>query len=203
MMPKQMKKAHSHDLSLSLKKPELASSIPPSFYSSENLTLQEIEVIFRKSWIGIGRSDIVSSPGDYITLDIANQQIILLRDKKCRLRAFANTCRHRNARIIDGKGSCKGLRCPFHSWFYDLEGKLITAPGMTSAVGFKKDNYGLISFLAEERFGFAFISLDKKPPSIDDYLGNFANFHNPWPLEELVTVRRREIVVDCNWKMFL
>ena len=127
-MPKQVKKTISYDLSLSLEKAELASSLPPPFYTSKTLAQQEIELFFRQSWIGVGRSDIVSVPGDYITLDVANQQIILLRDKRSKLRAFANTCRHRNARIIDGKGTCKGLRCPFHSWFYDLEGKLISKP---------------------------------------------------------------------------
>ena len=202
-MPKTVEKTVSYDLSLSLKKAELASSLPPPFYTSKTLAQQEIELFFRQSWIGVGRSDIVSAPGDYITLDVANQHIILLRDKKSKLRAFANTCRHRSARIIDGKGSCKGLRCPFHSWFYDLEGKLISAPDMINAVGFKKNNYGLIQYLAEERFGFVFVSIDRDATSIDDYLGNFADFHKSWPLERLVTVRRREIIVECNWKMFL
>ncbi|MED5531187.1 MAG: aromatic ring-hydroxylating dioxygenase subunit alpha, partial [Pseudomonadota bacterium] len=202
-MPKTVEKKVSYDLSMSLKKAELASSLPPPFYTSKTLAQQEIELFFRQSWIGVGRSDIVSGPGDYITLDVANQHIILLRDKKSKLRAFANTCRHRSARIIDGKGSCKGLRCPFHSWFYDLEGKLISAPDMINAVGFKKKNYGLIQYLAEERFGFVFISINRDATSIDDYLGNFADFHKSWPLERLVTVRRREIIVECNWKMFL
>ena len=202
MIHKQIKKK-SYDLALSLQKAELAYSLPPLFYTSNTLAKQEIELFFRKSWIGVGRSDSLPDPGNYMTLDVANQQIILLRDSTSKLRAFANTCRHRNARIIEGHGTCKGLRCPFHSWFYDLEGKLISAPNMTSAVGFKKDNNGLISYLAEERFGFIFVSLSKDTPSIDKHLGNFANFHKPWSLEKLVTVRRREIIVDCNWKMFL
>ena len=82
-------------------------------------------------------------------IEIANQNIILLRDSRYKLRAFANTCRHRNARIIDGKGSCKGLRCPFHSWFYNLEGELISAPCMETNPNFRKEElcFTMVSFL--------------------------------------------------------
>ena len=198
-----MKKPNLYDLSLSLKRADLASSIPPIYYTSNDILKKEIDLLFRDSWFGAGRSDIVSLPGDYITLDIAGQNIILLRDKKNNLRAFANTCRHRNARIINGKGTCNGLRCPFHSWFYNLEGKLISTPNMETTTNFKKEDYNLIEYKAEERLGFAFISFNNNVTKLDTHLGNFEEIHSCWPLEKLKTVRRREIIIDCNWKMFL
>lgn len=180
-----------------------ASSLPPSCYTSPAVAEAEINHIFRQSWIGVGRADVVASPGDYITLDIADQQIILLRDNTGQLRAFANVCRHRGARLIDGQGECKGLRCPFHSWFYGLDGRLVAAPHMEKAQGFDKAKNSLISYHAEERLGFAFVCLNQEAPPIDEYLGDFVNIHAPWPIETLVSVRRQETVVDCNWKMFL
>ena len=202
-MPKGVEKIDNDDFSLSVQRPELASSLPPGVYTSEDMTEREINHFFRQSWIGVGRSDVVSVPGDYIALDIAKQKIILVRDNQNNLRAFANTCRHRSARIVDGKGSCKGFRCPFHSWFYDLEGKLISAPNMTQAYDFQKNKNGLIQFQAEERFGFAFVCLKKDSPDLDTWLGNFFKFHDGWPLIDLKSIRRREIVVNCNWKIFL
>ena len=83
-----------------------ASSLPPSCYTSPAAIEAEIAHIFRQSWFGVGRADIVASPGDYITLDVADQQIILLRDKAGQLRAYANVCRHRGARLVDGQGEC-------------------------------------------------------------------------------------------------
>lgn len=180
-----------------------AYSLPPTCYTSKSVAHSEINQIFRRSWIGVGRADQVSAPGSYTTLDIAGQNIILLRDHSGELRAYANTCRHRGARLIDGQGSCKGLRCPFHSWFYGLDGQLISAPHMHSAVGFNKPDYGLITYRAEERAGFAFICLDPAAPSIDNYLGDFVALHAPWPITSLVSIRRRETVVNCNWKLFL
>ena len=186
-----------------VKPAEEASSLPPICYTSSDIVDQEIQTIFRGSWIGVGRSDIVKEPGNYICLDFAEQSVILLRDKNGKLRSFANTCRHRGARLLDGKGSCKGIRCPFHSWFYGIDGKLISAPHMNKAQNFDKNENGLIEYLAEEYLGFAFICLNRNGESFNSSLSDFQDIHSPWPIESLVSVRRRELTVNCNWKMFL
>ena len=180
-----------------------ASSIPPAYYTSDDLAKAETETVFRSGWIGVGRADVVRNPGDFVTLDIAGQSIILLRDKSGQLRAHANTCRHRGARLVDGGGNCKGLRCPFHSWFYGLDGALVAAPHMDKARDFDKSENGLISYRAEERLGFAFLCLSPDAPDLDTYLGDFADLHAPWPMDRLVSVRRQVVEVDCNWKIFL
>lgn len=198
-----MNKAFDLDLTECRKAATEASSLPPKCYTSDDIAEIEIETVFRKSWIGVGRSDMVRSAGDFITFDIAKQNVVLLRDTEGKLRAFANSCRHRAARVVNGSGSCKGLRCPFHSWFYGLDGKLVAAPHMESATGFDKSEYGLVAYRAEERAGFVFICLSADAPDLDTYLGDFTALHSPWPLESLVTVRRQEVEVDCNWKMFI
>ena len=180
-----------------------SNSLAPKFYTSASHVEEEINRIFREGWIGVGRGDMVPSPGEYITLDLAGQNILLLRDRDNALKAYANTCRHRAARLLDGSGTCKGIRCPFHSWFYGLDGRLISAPGMDGAAGFDKANYGLIEYSAVERAGFVFLNLSETVSDIDAILGDFAATHAPWPLETLVTIRRRELTVACNWKLFL
>ncbi len=202
-MSKQMHKIYEPELVNCVKPVEAASSIPPFYYTSDRAAADEVEMVFRRSWIGVGRTDIVRAPGDFITLDIAGQSIILLRDTLGQLRALANSCRHRGARLIDGSGNCRGLRCPFHSWFYGLDGKLAAAPHMERARDFDKADNGLISYRAEERLGFAFLCLSPNAPELDSYLGDFAELHAPWPLDQLLTARRREVDVDCNWKIFL
>ncbi len=182
---------------------EQAECLPPVCYTDADITASEETELFRHGWIGIGRADQVAKNGDFTTLDFAGQTAILLRDQSGTLRAFANTCRHRAARLVEGSGNCRGLRCPFHSWFYGLDGRLVSAPGMEAATGFDKGQNGLISYRAEERHGFAFLCLDPNAPSIDEHLGDFADFHAPWPLETLVTARRRTTEVACNWKAFL
>ncbi|SLN34526.1 Anthranilate 1,2-dioxygenase large subunit [Falsiruegeria litorea R37] len=182
---------------------EEASSLPPQCYITDGSQHAEVEGFFRRGWVGVGRSDMVVGPEDYITLDFAGQTVLLLRDKDGQLRAYANTCRHRGARLVDGEGTCKGIRCPFHSWFYALDGRLVSAPQMEAAKGFDRADNGLIAYRAEERAGFVFVCLDQAAGPLDDHLGEFLDLHAPWPLAELRTVRRRELEVDCNWKMFL
>lgn len=191
------------DLSRSLQPADQAQCLPPACYTQPAVTDAEQARLFRRCWLGVGRADMVAAPGDYITLDIAGQAILLLRDKGGSLRAFANTCRHRAARLVDGQGRCKGLRCPFHSWFYALDGRLVSAPRMDEVDGFDKAGHGLIAYRAEERAGFAFVCLDADAPPLNDQLGDFEALHAPWPLAALKTVRRQEIGVDCNWKAFI
>ncbi len=198
-----MNKIDEFDLSASMARAETALSIPPACYREPEVCDAEIERIFRRSWLGVGRADMLAGPGSYRSLDIAGQNIILLREKDRAPRAYANTCRHRAARLVDGEGTCKGLRCPFHSWFYGLDGRLIQAPRMDDVPGFDKADNGLIAYRAEERHGFLFVCLDAAGRALDDHLAGFADIHAPWPLDGLVSVRRQEIEVSCNWKAFI
>ena len=198
-----MSRASNLQLEECRRQADLASSLPPEYYTSPQIAEVEIDRIFRACWIGVGRSSMVENPGDYIALDVAGQSIILLRDTDGRLRVFANTCRHRGARLVDGAGTCKGLRCPFHSWFYTLDGRLVAAPHMERANAFDKHQFGLVSYAADEVDGFAFVNLSAEPPALEDALGDFSRIHTPWPLQTLVSARRQELLVDCNWKSFL
>lgn len=180
-----------------------ASSLPPRAYTSFEMARAETETVFRSGWIGLGRTDIVRAPGDFAALDVAGHSMILLRDKDGCLRAHANTCRHRGARLVDGEGNCKGLRCPFHSWFYGLDGRLVSAPKMEAASGFRREENGLISYHTAEAAGFAFVCFAPEAPPLDVQLSGFSALHADWPLDALRTLRRRELEVDCNWKLFL
>lgn len=182
---------------------EEAASLPPACYRDEAVLKAEIETIFRRRWVAIGRADRFRASGDYETLDIGNLPLIVLRDKQGALRAFANACRHRGARLLEGAGNCRGIRCPFHSWAYKLDGRLAGAPQMEAARNFDKGDYGLVQFRVAEDSGFAYLCLDEGTPALERQLGDFARRHAPWSLGRLVTTRRRVLEVACNWKAFL
>jgi len=182
---------------------ESASTLPPACYSDVSLTDTERDAIFRTSWIGVGRSDQWSKPGDYSALNIAGFAIIIIRDKSNTLKTFANTCSHRGSLMLKGSGNVQTISCPFHRWTYSLEGDLRGAPEMQSTPDFQKADHGLVAFRCEEREGFAFICLDDETENIDNWLGDFSDLHAPWALGSLVTTRRLEFEVDCNWKCFL
>jgi phenylpropionate dioxygenase-like ring-hydroxylating dioxygenase large terminal subunit len=180
-----------------------ASTLPPVCYANQTLFQWELESLFHRSWLGIGRTDRWHDPGDYTAMDMAGAPIIVLRDNDGDLRAYANTCRHRGARLLDGEGSCRTIRCPFHRWTYALDGRLLMAPRMDKTENFQLEEHGLIPLRIDSCDGFAFVCFDETCEPLADWLGNFTRLHAPWLLSDMVCTRRREFEVACNWKSFL
>ncbi len=182
---------------------ETSATLPPACYADASVAELERDAVFRTSWVGIGRWDQWKTPGDYSALTIAGMPVIIVRDKSQTLRVYANTCRHRGSMMLEGSGNAQTISCPFHRWTYGLDGELRGAPDMPNGAVFNKCDHGLIEFRAAERDGFAFICFDNDAEDIDVWLGDFSDVHRPWNLASLVTTRRMELEVDCNWKGFL
>ena len=182
--------------------PDTAATLPPACYTDPALYLVERDAVFRQGWVGVGRSDRWPNPGDYAAVEIGEVPVVVVRGADGRLRAFANSCSHRAAQVALGEGNAKRLRCRFHFWTYDLDGRLIGAPSMQRTPGFDPADHGLHEFALVERHGFVLVSLAADPPDVDAWFGDFPDIHAPWSLESLVTARRRELTVACNWKAF-
>ena len=178
-----------------------ASSLPAACYSDLAVHLVERDTVFRHGWIGVGRFDRWPDVGGFSAMDLGGVPVVVVRDEG-RLRAFANTCSHRSSQVMVGDGNCSRMRCPFHFWTYGLDGRLLGAPSMQRTAGFDRADHGLQEFALVERHGFVFVSLEESPPPIDGWLGDFGEVHEPWALADMVTTRRREFTVDCNWKGF-
>ncbi|NKB62880.1 MAG: Rieske 2Fe-2S domain-containing protein [Gammaproteobacteria bacterium] len=180
-----------------------ASSLPAACYHSESILKQEHALIFQHHWLGLGRADRFTTPGQFETVEISNVPLILMMDNQGELHAFNNACRHRGARLLNGNGSTTGIRCPFHSWYYGTDGRLVSAPQMENTKGFCKEAAGLVEFSLRIHAGFIFVCFNPDPPDFDKHIGDFDEIHAPWPIDTLVSTRRISIEVNCNWKLFL
>ena len=178
-------------------------TLPPAVYVDPDVALAEREILFRRGWVGCGRSDRWPEPGSCTAIEIGGAPILIARDATGKLRAFANSCRHRGTRLIEGSGRLARITCPFHAWTYGLDGRLMRAPRMESAENFDPADYGLHPYLVEERAGFVFVCLDREAIPIDAWLGDFEAVHAPWTLDRVFTTRRRKLDVACNWKLFI
>ena len=179
------------------------AGIPPACYADAALLSLERRAIFRRGWLGLGLASRWPNPGDYSAVDVTGIPLIVVRNRDGRLKAFANSCRHRNSTLLEGSGNCNKIKCPFHWWTYDLDGRLKVYPRMEKAADFDPAENGLIEFPLQNRFGLVFLSLDRDPPAIDEWLGNFDRFHAQWRLDDLSVTRVREFEVACNWKTFI
>lgn len=180
---------------------DTAFTLPPAAYADGRLHAREQALVFRRGWVGVGRRDRWADVGDYVTVDIGGVPVVVIRSEDG-LHAFSNTCRHRASQVVTGEGNCTRMRCPFHSWTYALDGRLVGAPDMHRTPGFDKGEHGLFEFSVADRFGFVFVSIEESPPSIDDWFADFESLHAAWPVEDLVMTHRREFTVECNWKAF-
>jgi len=181
----------------------LSLGIPPACYADEGLLSLEKHAVFHHGWLVLGRADRWPAAGDYAALEIGGVPIIVLRNKSGELKAFANSCRHRGSQMLTGDGNCNKIKCPFHWWTYDLDGKLKVYSRMESAVDFNADEFGLVEFPVVLHDGMAFVSFEDEPSSIEVWLADFSTFHEPWGLERWKVARVREFEVQCNWKTFI
>ena len=191
-------------LYVDVRKPTLeARHLPRWCYLSEDFYQRELERIFLRTWTFIDRVDVIPEPGDYITVDTFAGPVMVLRDNQGVIRAFANTCRHRGSRLLKGQGNCRSIVCPYHSWTYDLEGRLQRALGMEKTTGFEREGLGLKPIRLESWGGFMFINFDEDGESLLDQLGDLTLRYESYKFEDMVCTRRTEYTVECNWKLLL
>jgi phenylpropionate dioxygenase-like ring-hydroxylating dioxygenase large terminal subunit len=180
-----------------------AATLPPACYHDPDFYRREIERVFSAGWTMVGRLDQVPSRGDYFTVDYADIDLIVMRDLQGEVRAFGNTCRHRGARLLDGRGTARSIVCPYHSWTYSGDGALKGAAGMEETAGFRKEDHGLVEAPAENWGGFIFVSVDPGGVSLADWLGELPGKLAMYRLEDMVATRRESFRVKCNWKLWV
>jgi choline monooxygenase len=180
---------------------EDARAMPPSVYTSPEFLAREIETIFSKEWICVGRASRLADTGDYLTYELAGQPIVVLRDQEGHLRAFSNVCLHRMSTLLEGSGNKRAIVCPYHAWTYGLDGRLRGAPFMNETTGFCKDDYVLPSIRCEEWLGWIYLTLDQDHPSVASALRPLEHMIAKYEMENYVECFREAHVWDTNWKV--
>ena len=139
---------------------EQAHAMPKSVYTSPEFLALEQQHIFGAEWLCAGRAEALPNPGDYLTMQIAGEPVIVLRDRDGQMRALSNVCRHRMSTLLEGRGSVRSIVCPYHAWTYNLDGSLRGAPAMTLNQGFCKDRIGLPQVRCTVWQGWIMVSLN-------------------------------------------
>jgi phenylpropionate dioxygenase-like ring-hydroxylating dioxygenase large terminal subunit len=181
-----------------------ACLLPPGLYTSEQWYAFEKEAIFGRSWLCVGRASQIPEPGDWYAFEIADEPLIVVRDKGDNVRVLSAVCQHRGMVVVEGSGNCSKFTCPYHHWSYGLDGRLLGTPAMEQAIGFDKKDHGLPALPVELWHGFIFTTFDPDPPplapslwELDEPLANFE-------LETSV-FRAGKTLTDLpwNWKVML
>jgi Rieske 2Fe-2S family protein len=197
----------------------LERSLPRASYVEESAFSREREAILMADWFCVGRSESISEVGEYLTVDVAGESIIVVRQSDGTLGGFYNLCRHRGTRLVPerpcqpsetaGPSGCFAgtIRCPYHAWTYALDGRLRAAPFLPELRHYR-DQLSLHGVDVGTWGGFVFVRLDPAAPadserSLEHWLGAVPERLARYALDELRVGERRLYDVAANWKVIL
>jgi nitrite reductase/ring-hydroxylating ferredoxin subunit len=184
---------------------------PVEAFVSPEYARAEADRLWSKVWQHAGRVEEIPKPGDYITYEVGEDSILIVRTATGVIKAYHNVCPHRGRRLIDTPpgenracGNKKALVCGFHGWTYNLDGKNtyvldkedwkgVLDEKRTSLCEIKVDTWG----------GWLFINMDPNAVGLREYLEPAAGFLDPFEFAKMRYKWRQWVIFDCNWKTAL
>ncbi len=184
----------------------LEPSLGRDDYCAPDVFELERRTIFHRGWYLALRADSLE-PGGRTVVDVVGESVLVTRSLDGALHAFANTCRHRGARLCDegsrtGQGS---IMCPYHAWTYALDGRLISTPHLDTTDDERAD-LALWRIAIAEWQGFVFVSIAAEPPPFTEWLSDNAPelvALTRYEFGALVTGARTVSTVRANWKVIV
>lgn len=197
------------DLSPVMQPVSTARGLPNAHYTDPATWQEERRSVLFANWSGIGFAANVPEPGDACPVDFQGVPLLMLRDHDGALRVFQNTCRHRGMILLDKPGKIRGtIRCPYHSWCYNLDGGLrstphVGGPGQNIHPEIRRDELGLIEIPSHCWLGVVFVNIDGRAAPFakvhGDLLARWAEFDRP--LYHDAQDCAFALDVRCNWKL--
>jgi phenylpropionate dioxygenase-like ring-hydroxylating dioxygenase large terminal subunit len=180
--------------------------LPAERYVSQEFYELERKYLWPNSWLYAGHKDQFPVVGSYMVFDqVPGMPVVIVRDEDC-YRAFYNTCSHRGGcLVIERQGVCAGkrLKCGYHAWTYDFNGKLIGIPDQADFHHIDKSKRGLTKLRCETWSGWVFINADLDAAPLTDQLGTVREQMDQFDPDRLTLINRYHYDVACNWKVLM
>jgi choline monooxygenase len=181
-----------------------ASTIPAAWYTDQRVAQLERERLFGRTWQAVARVDQVANVGQFVTIELAGEPLLVVRGSDNQLRAFFNVCRHHAAAVAtEEHGNASILRCPYHGWSYGLDGSLKGAPEFEGVCDFDRSQNGLVPVRVDTWEQFVLVNLDPDAKPLPEFLGGLTQRVAPLNLSSLHFFERRIYALNCNWKVFV
>ena len=175
-------------------------SLDQRFYKDTSIFDLEKHNIFYNSWIFIGHESQIPNKGDFFVYKLLDEEIIVLRNKENKVKAFFNVCRHRGSRVcLEEKGNTSRFSCPYHSWTYNLDGKLLAAKSLRE--GIDKSKLGLHPCNIESASGMLLINLSDNPQSLKNLQSDLKEPFEMFGFKDLKVAAHKNYPIASNWKL--
>lgn len=180
-----------------------------SIYTDPQVYEEEMRRIFDRTWVYVGHESELPAPGDYKTVVVGRQPLVISRHEDGQIYALYNRCRHRGAVVCrEERGHSNFFRCRYHNWVYANSGALI---GMAQASGYPEDldrsRYGLVPVARLGSYrGLLFVNLSSSGPSLEEHLEPVRKYVDYWfgrsPTERIqVILPPHRYEYPGNWKL--
>ena len=177
-------------------------SLPQGFYVDPAMHEADLAAVFGTEWLFACNSCEIPKPGEFLTLEVGVNPIVIVRDRDGQVRAFHNSCRHRGSRICGKeKGRANRLVCPYHQWVYELDGSLINARQMPA--DFDRSAYGLNPVHIEVICGMVYICLAETPPDLSRFRAGVTPYIAPHQPDRTKVAFEMTLIEDANWKLVI
>lgn len=179
--------------------------VPAARYSDPVFAGLERDAVFGRSWLMVAHRDELPAPGDYRLVDQVDRPIVLVHGTDGVVRAFHNTCRHRGAALVTDVSGNTGRRltCPYHSWVYDLDGRLAGYPDAHNFAELDASCLGLTPVRCQTWGPLIFVNLDPDAAALADALAPVSSELDELDslTERLRLITRTSVDIDGNWKL--
>jgi len=186
-----------------------ANGLPNEHYINHDIFEEEKHALLFSNWAGLAVGADVPETGDAVPITFLGMPLLLIRDRSSRIRVFQNTCRHRGMILVETAQKIEGaIRCPYHSWCYATDGRLISTPhvggpGKNTHKDIDRTTLGLTEIRTHIWRDVVWINVDGKAPPFEqamkDAIQRWAEFEQP--MHHGGADSRFDLTVKCNWKL--
>jgi choline monooxygenase len=204
-----MSHSQTNDLSHVRQPIAKANGLPNAHYIDPGVFAEERQAVLFDTWAGLAVAADVPEIGDAVPVTFLGIPLLIVRDKNAEVRVFQNTCRHRGMILVDAPRKIEGaIRCPYHSWCYSTDGRLVSTPhvggpGQNTHDGIDRALLGLIEIRSHIWMDVIFINISGDAAPFEhmhsDLLKRWAEFDKP--LHHGGADSRFQLSVNCNWKL--
>ncbi len=186
-----------------------ANGLPNAHYIDQNVFDEEKSAVLFDNWAGLAVAADVPEVGDAVPVTFLGMPLLIVRDKQSNVRVFQNTCRHRGMILVEAPRKIEGaIRCPYHSWCYATDGRLVSTPhvggpGRNTHDGIDRALLGLVEIRSHIWMDVIFINVSGTAPAFAeahaDLLARWSEYDQP--LHHGGADSRFQLEVNCNWKL--
>lgn len=175
---------------------------------TEETYKRDIDTIFKKSWLAVGHDYDLPNPGDFKTRKLPglNYNVLIVRGKDGKIRAFHNICRHRGNMLVckEHGNSRAGFSCGYHGWTYNIDGSVRGVTDREQFPPYGNEALGLAEIRCEVRHTFIFLNFDKDAESLDSWLGELGptNLYEGF-FDNFRSTDLNRATIKANWNLVM